>query len=147
MNNIFAKQEQKFDSECFFLKNTERRIIFDYEKYGDSPVCLNKNRNVEDQLGITQGYGLTENGLFPSNVLETNVTIISNEECYQNLQNETHIETVKLRQSLYDGVNEQILCTLGLLKTIEIDGMSETIGTVSYTDISKLTSSSKNVKF
>ena len=30
--------------------------MFDYKKYGDSPVCLNKKTDLVNQLAITQGW-------------------------------------------------------------------------------------------
>ena len=38
------------------------------------------------------------------------------------------LQMEQFRQSLYDGVNEQVLCTLGLLKTVN----GEKFRTVSY---------------
>ena len=44
----------------FFLLTLERRIIFDYEKYGDSPNCLGKDEleDLAGQVGLTQGKKL-----------------------------------------------------------------------------------------
>ena len=67
----------------------DRRIIFDFEAYGDSPVCLNREKLLKDQLAITQGFGITETGLIPTNALETEVKVISNEECYNTLKTGT----------------------------------------------------------
>ena len=40
-----------------------RRIIYDYDKYGDTPACLGKQDQVLDgKIAVSQGYGLTENG-------------------------------------------------------------------------------------
>ena len=40
-----------------FLLTLERRIIFDYDKYGDSPNCLGKDEleDLAGQVGLTQG--------------------------------------------------------------------------------------------
>ena len=39
------------------LSTLERRIIFDYDKYGDSPNCLGKDEleDLAGQVGLTQG--------------------------------------------------------------------------------------------
>ena len=110
---------------CLFL---DRRIIFDFETYGDSPVCLNREKLLKEQFAITQGFGITETGLIPTNALETKVKVISNEECYDTLKTGNNLQMEQFRQSLYDGVNEQVLCTLGLLKTVN----GEKFRTVSY---------------
>ena len=72
-----------------FVLFSDRRIIFDFETYGDSPVCLNREKLLKDQLAITQGFGITETGFIPTNALETEVKVISNEECYNNLKTGT----------------------------------------------------------
>ena len=40
-------------------------------------------------MAITQGFGITETGFIPTNALETEVKVISNEECYNNLKTGT----------------------------------------------------------
>ena len=67
----------------------DRRIIFDFETYGDSPVCLNREKLLKNQRAITQGFGITETGFIPTNALETEVEVISNEECYDTLKTGT----------------------------------------------------------
>ena len=44
-------------SHILFLLTLERRIIFDYDKYGDSPNCLGKDEleDLAGQVGLTQG--------------------------------------------------------------------------------------------
>ena len=81
-------------------------------------MCLNREKLLKDQLAITQGFGITETGFIPTNALETEVEVISNEECYDTLKTGNNLQMEQFRQSLYDGVNEQVLCTLGLLKTV-----------------------------
>ena len=65
---------------------SERRIIYDFEAIGDSPACIGKDKNLEKQIALTQGFGITENTLdfsdYKRKLLETNVTVISNDECY-----------------------------------------------------------------
>ena len=96
----------------------ERRIIFDYKKYGDSPNCIGEISDLAGQIGLTQGFGITESLNDGSGkLLETNVTIISNEECYEKLNNiiinksDGYSQRHSIKQSLYEGVTDQILCT------------------------------------
>ena len=94
--------------------------MFDYEKYGDTPACLGKIEDLAGQMAISQGFGITENdqdGI--GNFLETNVTIISNQECYDTLddiiRNSDHGYSLRkqIQNSVYDGITDQILCTKG----------------------------------
>ena len=69
------------------------------------------------KMATTQGIGITESGDRPTNVLETNVTIISNQECYDLLSKvpfPTHKTTIK--STLFDGVTDQVVCTKGFLE-------------------------------
>ena len=73
-------------------------------QYGDSPTCLDKNTgNVYE--GVTakvQGYGETEDGT-SGTLLETEVTVISNEECMEMLNHNT-----TLAESVRTQVTEQL---------------------------------------
>ena len=47
-----------------------RRIVFDYDIYGDSPSCLGSFKNrIEGKRGIVQGYGYNEKGKSSINVV------------------------------------------------------------------------------
>jgi len=61
----------------------ERRIIYDYEMFGDSPTCLAKKDLENSPLyGKVQGFGLTETNLSQNKLLETRVRILNNlDEC------------------------------------------------------------------
>ena len=39
----------------------ERRVIFDFDKYGDSPACLNREEDIAGRKVMIQGGGATEN--------------------------------------------------------------------------------------
>ena len=72
---------------------------------------------MDNKMAITQGIGITESGDRPTNVLETNVTIISNQECYDLLSKvpfPTHKTTIK--STFFDGVTDQVVCTKGFLE-------------------------------
>jgi len=58
-----------------------RRIEYNYDKFGDSPDCMDQQKydNV-GKLSTVQGYGLTEDGK-TGILLEANVTVISHETC------------------------------------------------------------------
>jgi len=101
----------------------ERRIIYDFDKYGDSPACIGKEKNLENQVALTQGFGITENTRdladFESKLLETNVTLISNEECYNKLRKNQNVNLKgSARRAMPEGVTDQMLCTLGIIKQI-----------------------------
>ena len=110
---------KKLFYSCFFIFS-ERRVVFDYEKYGDTPACLGEIEDLADQMAISQGFGLTEDdqdGI--GNFLETNVTIISNQECYDTLDDiirnsdQGYSLRKQIQNTVYDGITDQILCTKG----------------------------------
>ena len=110
-------------SNWLTIKFAERRIIYDFDKFGDSPACIGKEKNLENQVALTQGFGITENTTdladFESKLLETNVTLISNDDCYNKIRK---IQLASLKGSairaMPEGVTDQMLCTLGIVKQI-----------------------------
>jgi len=100
----------------------ERRIIYDYDIFGDSPTCLVKKDLENPPLyGTVQGFGLTETGLSQNNLLETKVSILNNlYECQQQmkllLKGDKLQEKEKddIRRALPDGLNEHLICTKGI---------------------------------
>lgn len=119
------------------LSEVGRRILFDFDKYGDSPICCNQVENLEGQTALVQGFGLTESGEQSGEVpLQTNVTIISNLDCANILRHNislNHIDKVKLidekNGALKHGINDALLCSTGF----EEDGYFS----VSLTDYDK----------
>jgi len=116
-------QFPKFDGSSYYdiaVIELERRILYDWETYGDSPTCLAKDYNIQGTKGLAQGYGLTENGIFPDSLLEANVTILTNERCRRKLQwkikntNLRDSDKEILEKSLPDGLNKHLLCTQGI---------------------------------
>ena len=79
--------------------------MYDWETYGDSPTCLNKDRNIDGKKATSQGFGKTETGDFPNQLLETTVNTITNEECKN---------TADKIPELPNGINRTILCTMGI---------------------------------
>jgi hypothetical protein len=68
-------------------------------------------------MAITQGFGITEAGKIPNKNLETNVTIISNQECYNLISKVPFVNhRVILKSTLFDGVTDQVVCTKGSLE-------------------------------
>ena len=39
-----------------------RRILYDYDKFGDSPACISNGQNIDGKQATSQGYGFTEHG-------------------------------------------------------------------------------------
>ena len=139
---------QKVQADSFFENLSERRIIYDFDKYGDSPSCLEERDNIDDTAAITQGFGITEAGKIPNKNLETNVTIISNQECYDLLSKvpfPTHKTTIK--STLFDGVTDQVVCTKGFLENGVVTVSSKSFD--KYQSVSKINSIilSKLMKF
>ena len=117
------------EKNCFndYFDNLERRIIYDYEKYGDSPACLGEIEDLAGIIGVTQGFGLTElESDGAGKLLETNVTIISNQDCYDKLNNiittneNGYNFRPQIKNAVYEGITDQLLCTEGLVVEKEI---------------------------
>ena len=112
----------------------ERRILFDYDIYGDSPNCLAENVELAGKIALTQGFGLTEVEFAGfGRLLETNVTIISNEDCYKNLNSIITSDyfgfnaRTSIKQTVYAGITDQLLCTEGLIKEKVVGRRNRTI--------------------
>ena len=92
-----------------------RRVVYDYDTYGDSPTCMDQGQydNV-DKVATIQGYGETEDGS-RGGLLEANVTVISNDQCkdYLNYNSSDPKVEKKLKIALRDGINYGFLCSQG----------------------------------
>ena len=119
--------ETRADLKCPMQENlyiSERRIIYDYEKYGDSPACIGDKLILENQIALTQGFGINENTIntneYEKALQETNVTVISNDECYEKASKINNpIVKQSAKRAMPEGVTDQILCTLGILVELE----------------------------
>jgi len=92
-----------------------RRVEYDYDIYGDAPSCMDQGIEVEGKIGNIQGYGLTEFAT-RGQLLEANVTIISNKVCKEALDyNTTDNDVAKrqINQALPQGLNYGLLCARG----------------------------------
>jgi len=92
----------------------ERRVIYDYEKYGDSPACLGTDKDLDGQVALVQGFGITEDGTPPDGILEANVTIISNSQCKQEMSKLKSKYGQEAAEALPDGPTDAVLCTKGI---------------------------------
>jgi len=63
-----------------------RRVQYDYDIFGDTPSCIDQGLTKEGKIATIQGFGLDEEGI-KGNLLETNVTVISNKDCTNQLRN------------------------------------------------------------
>ena len=91
----------------------ERRVIYDYERFGDSPACLGKEEDLAGKQGLVQGFGINEDGITPDGVTEVDVNIISNAECEEEMDKLTKKYGKEAGDALPDGLTPAILCTKG----------------------------------
>lgn len=98
-----------------------RRIVYDYDKFGDTPFCLDQGeKSFYEEIATVQGYGLTEEGANGA-LLETNVTIINNQQCLQqfesNITDTLNKATIvgQLCKALPTGLNDGFLCARGIM--------------------------------
>jgi len=92
-----------------------RRIEYNYDLYGDTPSCIDQGQDNIGRIATIQGYGLTETG-DRGNLLETNVTIITNEKCkeYLNFNATNKIDVKeKIDRALPHGLDYGLLCAQG----------------------------------
>ncbi len=106
----------------------ERRIEYNYGKYGDSPVCLGDEVDLPNQNVYLQGFGQQADET-AGELLELELKTLQNEECYEEFAriSEEPISprrpnvkkgiSQQIKSSLYDGITDGILCT-----TILCDG-------------------------
>ena len=104
----------------------DRRIEYNYTKYGDSPACVGEELDLSSHEKVyLQGFGIQpveEQG----ELLELELNLIpSNEKCYEEFikVDESIPEGIpskkisktpgnfRIRQALYDGITDQLLCT------------------------------------
>ena len=100
----------------------DQRIIFNYTEYGDSPTCVGENLDIVNERALYQGFGVQPgNQEITGELLELQLKVISNEDCYQKLDNyiKTNINAYNVRsqikETVYDGITDQLLCTEGKL--------------------------------
>jgi hypothetical protein len=102
MENVFKK--------IFIFGILERRIIYNYTEYGDTPACIGEKLDLDSQPGILQGFGQQPNETIGT-LLEIPLRVLSNEDCYKDFLKESEQINKQVRQTLYDGITDQILCS------------------------------------
>ena len=103
---------------CICINSPERKIVYDYDKYGDTPTCLNDQFDISGKNATTQGFGNTEKGERNDEGgienLENIVITMSNEECCQWIKNNaSSFDADGEIAELPQGLNRYILCTRG----------------------------------
>ena len=89
-------------------------MIYDYEKYGDSPACLGHEKDLAGEIALVQGFGITEDGTTPDGILEANVTVIDNTQCSEEMDNLKSKYGKEAAEALPDGPTDAVLCTKGI---------------------------------
>ena len=102
---------------------SERRILHDYTKYGDSPTCLNDKFDIGNEEAVIQGFGINESGELAKGLQEGKVITATNENCTlwvkdnaERLEFGNAIEYGKGHTfgELADGINNGTLCSWGI---------------------------------
>ena len=94
-----------------------RRVEYNYEKFGDTPTCIDQGLEKVGKIATVQGFGLTETGS-KGDLLEANVTVISDEDCVQTLRSNTSANIIarqKIIKALPLGLNVGLMCAAGIL--------------------------------
>ena len=70
---------------CTYTNSIERRIDYNYTKYGDSPPCLNEDIDLPNQNAQLQGFGLSQSQgeTVIGELLQLELRTLKNEECYK----------------------------------------------------------------
>merc|ERR1712059_135718 len=94
-----------------------RRVVYDYDVYGDSPSCLDKDLDLPGRNATSVGYGLTEFNT-SGDLLAADMKIISNIDCKrfynENItKNANATKFSKLQLALPYGLDYGLLCTQG----------------------------------
>ena len=83
-------------------------------RFGDTPICIDQGLKKEGKIGTVQGYGRTESGT-QGQLLEANVTVISNQMCKDIFQtNLTKPIFRRLVNSIPLGLEYGMMCTQGI---------------------------------
>ena len=115
MFHLLMENLNKINQFYFISVISERRIIYNYTEYGDSPSCIGEELNLVNQDVILQGFGIQPDETI-GELLQVPLRILSNEECYESFVNESEYfarPQVKatVTSTLYDGITDQVLCS------------------------------------
>ena len=108
----------------FIFGILERRIIYNYTEYGDTPACIGEKLDLDSQPGILQGFGQQPNETIGT-LLEIPLRVLTNEECYKDFLKESNQINSQVRNTLYDGITDQILCSKLTCNENDFTGTSE----------------------
>ena len=112
---FFMKNENLIVNNKYWLP-IDRRIEYNYEKYGDSPPCIGEENEIANQEATMRGVGVLAGENEIGELTETKLNIISNDECYEKFLNYSkkkpgYYRHNAIARSLFDGITDQILCT------------------------------------
>ena len=110
----FQSLAKRFSVKMFTL--LERRIIFNYEKFGDSPPCLGYSFDIANLEALSQGVGKTEYDTH-GDLLEAKIVTMSNQECEEWIsynRTKSLLFKASVKQQLPNGMSNDLLCTKGI---------------------------------
>jgi len=112
IKRIFKHPLYKYPNQYNNIELLElgRRVEYDFDMYGDTPVCLEKDIEIEGKLGNIQS------GNIQGNILEADVTIISNNDCKKALRyntSENSLVRKQIDEALPQGLNYGLVCAQG----------------------------------
>ena len=70
-----------------------------------------------NRTALVQGFGITENGTQSNELLQANVTVISNENCAEYISynvSENLIDKKRIQDAAPLGIVSQVMCTMGI---------------------------------
>ena len=70
-----------------------------------------------NRTALVQGFGITENGTQSNELLQANVTVISNENCAQYISynvSDNKIDKKRIQDAAPLGIVSQVMCTMGI---------------------------------
>ena len=81
--------------------------------------CLGRQNLTEliNRTALVQGFGITENGTQSNELLQANVTVISNENCAQYISfnvSDNKIDRKRVKDAAPNGIVSQVMCTMGI---------------------------------
>ena len=63
---------------CYCFTTIGHRILYDFDKFGDSPACLaNPGSDLSGRRAFSHGYGFTEHGTTSDVLLGVNLTVMT----------------------------------------------------------------------
>jgi len=121
VKNVYIHPEYEVGSyyNDIALIELGRRIEFDFERFGDTPECIDQGIDLDGKLVSIQGFGISEDGVGTNgNLLTTNNTLLNVAECTEKL-GEYLITHQRKRKSFcknfkYGVLENRMICTEGI---------------------------------